>query len=104
MTKTMIVQYRTRPERADENAALIKAVFAQLADEQPDGVAYTALRLDDGVSYLHIVELAGDQNPIPGLVSFAQFQEGIAERCADGPRPSGTTVIGSYRSLSGDLA
>ena len=97
MSKTMIVQYRTKPDRADENAELIQAVFAQLADEAPPGVAYTALRLDDGVSYIHIVELDGETSPIPGLRSFAQFQDGIADRCADGPRPSGASVVGQYR-------
>jgi hypothetical protein len=97
MTKTMVVQYRTKPESAEENADLIRAVFAQLADERPPGLAYTALRLDDGVSYLHIVELDAEQNPIPDLRSFERFQDGIADRCADGPRPSGATVVGQYR-------
>jgi hypothetical protein len=96
MTKTMIVSYRTSPDRTDENAELIRRVFAQLADEQPAGVAYTALRLDDGVSFVHIVELTGEQNPIPGLESFQRFQDGIAERCVDGPSPSGASVVGSY--------
>jgi hypothetical protein len=97
MTKTMIVQYRTAEDRTDENAELVRAVYAQLADEHPTGVAYTALRLDDGVSYVHIVELDAEQNPIPDLDSFARFQAGIADRCVDGPTPSGATVVGSYR-------
>lgn len=100
MSKTLLVQYRTKPERAEENAELIRAVFAQLADEHPAGVAYTALRLADGVSFVHLVQLDGPDDPIPALSAFAEFQQGIGERCADGPHPSAATVVGSYRAVS----
>ena len=35
MTTATVVRYTTRPEAADENERLIRAVFAQLADESP---------------------------------------------------------------------
>ena len=34
MGKTTIVRYRTRPEAAEENARLVEAVYAALADRR----------------------------------------------------------------------
>jgi hypothetical protein len=47
-----VVRYTTRAESADENEKLIKAVFAQLAEQLPKGLRYVAIRLDDGVRFM----------------------------------------------------
>jgi hypothetical protein len=35
-----VVRYKVKPGRADENAALVKAVYEQLGRERPDGLHY----------------------------------------------------------------
>ena len=52
---TTVVRYQAKPERADENQQLIEAVFADLEARQPDGFTYKVFRLDDGVSFIHVV-------------------------------------------------
>ena len=42
-----IVQYRTRPERADENQQLVEAVFRELRATAPRGLRYASYRLDE---------------------------------------------------------
>ena len=37
MSHAAVVRYTTRPDTADENEQLIKAVFAQLAEQRPKG-------------------------------------------------------------------
>ncbi len=64
MTVTRVVRYTTRPESAAENERLIREVFAELAAEQPEGIRYASYRLDDGVSFLHVAELDGEDNPL----------------------------------------
>jgi hypothetical protein len=76
-------------------------VFAELAEREPDGVRYAAFRLDDGVSFVHVVELAEGENPLASIAAFGEFQAGIDERCAEGPAAADATVIGSYRLLPG---
>ena len=44
MGSTM-VRYKVRPDRADENVALVEAVYAELARERPDGLRYATFRL-----------------------------------------------------------
>jgi len=96
MSDTKVIRYRTKPERADENAALIKAVFAELAESAPDGVRYAAFRLDDGVSFVHVVRLDGPGNPLPSMEAFQAFQAELGDRVADGPFAADATVVGSY--------
>jgi hypothetical protein len=96
VARTVIVRYETHPEAAGNNAALIEAVFAALAEQAPEGFDYTAYRLADGVSFVHVATLDGDDNPLNGLPAFADFQQGLPERCALAPAPAGATVVGSY--------
>ena len=37
MSHVAVVRYTTRPDTADENEQLIKAVFTQLAEQAPEG-------------------------------------------------------------------
>jgi acyl dehydratase len=99
MTDTKVIRYTTHPEHADENERLIRDVFAELAIEKPEGLHYTALRLDDGVSFVHVAVLDGDDNPLQASPAFARFQAGIGERCAEGPTPASATTVGSYGML-----
>jgi protein-tyrosine phosphatase len=96
MSHATVVRYTTRPESAEENEKLIKAVFAQLADQQPDGLRYLALRLDDGASFVHIAVLDAGANPLTALPAFGEFVSAIDERCTSGPAPAHGTVVGAY--------
>ena len=99
MSAIKVIRYRTNPQDADENARLIRDVFAELAAEQPDGLRYASFRLDDGVSFVHVAVVDGDKNPLSDSAAFAKFQSGISDRCADGPVASDATVVGSYGLL-----
>ena len=96
MSDATVVRYTTRPGSADENEKLIKAVFAQLTEQLPDGLRYVAIRLDDGVTFMHIAVLEDDNNPLASLPAFGEFVSAIGERCTDGPTPVNGTVVGAY--------
>jgi len=93
-----IVQYRTRPERADENQQLVEAVFRELHATAPRGLRYASFRLDDGVSFVHVAEVDGDRavNPLTETPAFGEFLRALGERVEDGPHPSGATLVGEY--------
>ena len=100
MPTTRVIRYRTKPEHADENERLVRAVFAELAESHPDGLHYATFRLDDGVSFVHVAVTDGGDNPLTSSPAFAAFQAGIGERCAEGPTPAEATVIGDFRLLA----
>jgi hypothetical protein len=97
MTAT-VVRYRTRPDSADENQRLIEAVFAQLAERQSEGFTYKVFRLEDGVSFVHIVIEHDVQQPdsLQDLPAFQAFVADIADRCEVPPAAAGATVVGGH--------
>ena len=84
MSHAAVVRYTTRPDTADENEQLIKAVFTQLAEQLPEGLRHIAIRLDDEVSFVHMAVMEDDHNPLAGLPAFGEFVSGINERCING--------------------
>ena len=97
--KRTLIRYKTKPEMAETNAALIAEVFAELKASKPDGVRYLSLRLDDD-SFVHFVETESDAaNAIPGLTAFKAFQNGIRERCVELPQFGDVSIVGNYRML-----
>ncbi len=96
---TIVVRYEPRPDRADENQALVEDVFAELADATPAGLEYQVWRLADG-TFIHIAQLDHDDNPLTRLPAFARFVEHIDDRCVPEHRPTAhpATRIGHYRA------
>ncbi len=97
MTKAIVVRYQTRADAAERNQRLIEQVFAELNAGDPGGVRYAAFRLADGVSFLHVALLDGDDNPLSSSKAFAAFQEGATARQVAPPVLSEATLVGSYR-------
>ena len=96
MASTM-VRYKVRPGRADENVALVEAVYAELARERPEGLRYATFRLPDGVSFLHVVIETDQPGRILGrLASFQAFQQDIESRCDEPPVATEVTLVGSF--------
>jgi hypothetical protein len=87
-----VIRYQTKPEAADENQRLIENVFAELAAAAPAGLRYSAVRLADGVTFVHVVEGEG----LPELTAFQEFQRNLGDRVAVGPTREEATLIGSY--------
>ena len=94
--KRTIVQYRVKPEHADRNEELVRAVFDELREKAPDGIGYATYRLEDGVSFVHVA--LEDGGSIADTEAFGKFREGLAERCEVAPVATGATEIGSYLS------
>ncbi len=81
MQRVTLVRYTTKPDRAAENEALSRAVFAQLRSTPPEGVAYALFR--DGDEFIHVfLNLKNDDSaPVTELPAFKAFQKGVVERC-----------------------
>jgi hypothetical protein len=92
-----MVRYKVRPDRADENEALVKAVYAQLARERPEGLHYATFKLPDGVSFMHVVFETDQPGRILGQVAaFKAFSADIESRCDEPPAVTELTLIGSF--------
>ena len=96
---TTVVRYQTKPERADENLQLIEAVFAELNEREPEGFTYKVFRLEDGVSFIHVVIEHDIDHPdsLQALPAFQAFVADIADRCDSPPVATGATIVGGFR-------
>ncbi len=92
---TTVVRYTTAEGRADENQALIDAVFQQLALTRPDGLKYMSIRV--GNDFIHVAVLPDEGgNPLAQLSAFTEFTSDIAARCDVPPDAQSGTVVGAY--------
>ena len=97
-----MVRYTVKPDQVARNEELVRDVYAELARERPEGLRYGTFRLDDGVSFVHVVsvETADGANPLPSLPAFQRFVDAIGDRLDEGPVTSDLTEIGSYRFIA----
>lgn len=98
-TTAVVVRYRVKPGRAEENSELVRAVYDELAAVQPPGFRYATYVLEDGLTFVHIAFMdGGAEAPLPQLPAFQRFARAIAERCDEPPQPTPLTArVGSYR-------
>jgi hypothetical protein len=96
MSVTRVIRYVTRPECADENARLIGAVFADLDALKPEGLHYHSVRLEDGLTFVHVVTMTGEGNPLIASEAFQAFSSTVADRCTEGPLVREATTLGDY--------
>ena len=97
--RRVMVRYKVKPDRAAENEALVRAVYEELARTQPAGLHYATFALEDGVSFVHLSTLDGEdgRNPLTEVEAFARFQEGIGDRCEEGPVLAQLREVGSFQ-------
>ena len=96
--KRVLVRYKVKADRAEENITFIKNVFAELQDKSPQGLRYASFHLEDGVSFVHLasIETADSKNPLSEIRAFKEFQENIKERCEEPPVATEIHEIGAY--------
>jgi hypothetical protein len=77
-------------------------IMAELANRNPGGMRHATLRLEDGVTFVHIFMTDSDDTPntMGDIAAFAEFQRELANRCIEQPIAHAATVVGSYRLLT----
>ena len=92
-----MIRYKVRADRADENEALVKAVYEQLNRERPGALHYATFRLPDGVSFMHVVFETDEPGRILNdVAAFTAFVTDIGSRCDEPPVVTELSVVGSY--------
>ena len=91
---TTVVRYTAKPDRADENAALIEKVMAELAETRPAGLSYKVFRAEDN-TFVHVAEFTAP-NPLLASPAFQAFTADIASRVEAPPVALPATLVGSY--------
>jgi len=105
VSHAIVVRYRAKPEAAEANQQLVRDVYKELAELQPDGFHYITMRLGDGDSFVHVaLHDENAENPLSQLPAFQRFQSGLSDRVVDGPHPLRGSVVGSYAFMTSEHA
>jgi hypothetical protein len=101
--RQVMVRYKVKPERVEENEELVRAVYDELGRTEPAGLRYATFKLDDGVSFVHlaVTESEDGGSPLSKVQAFQEFQKNIEDRTDEGPVVTELDQIGSFR-LVGD--
>jgi hypothetical protein len=99
--KRVIVRYKVKSDKAQQNIEYIEKVFAALEKSSPTGIRYASFRSEDGVSFTHIasIETPDGVNPLSDLDEFKTFTQDIASRCEEPPVATEVETLGNYRVL-----
>jgi quinol monooxygenase YgiN len=98
MRHTMVT-YTVKPGREDENAALVRAVFEELAQERPAGFRYAVFHLPETREFVHLYT---DEGSTTGVQELSGFQAFVAEAKDRHEQPAALTqpeLIGDYRTF-----
>ena len=95
--RQLMVRYTVKPECVAENEELVRAVYASLHELEPSGFGYATFRLEDGVSFVHLVNETGEGSiALNDVPAFQAFVEHIGDRCVEGPVATTMSPVGSF--------
>src|ERR671931_2219876 len=99
--RQVLVRYKIKPDRVEENEELVRAVYDELRHTEPGGLRYATFKLDDGVSFLHVAVTESDTggSPLSKVKAFHEFQKNIEDRTDEAPVVTAIEEIGTYRLL-----
>jgi predicted SnoaL-like aldol condensation-catalyzing enzyme len=96
--KYIMVRYKVKADKAEENKQFIQAVFEELKAKHPADIRYAVFVLPDGVSFVHIasIETTDGSNPLSMTDAFKTFQKNIKDRCEELPVAVDLNEVGLY--------
>jgi len=95
---TVMVRYKVKADRVEENRGYIERVFEALKQNQPNGLRYASFCQPDGVSFVHIatVDTKDGENPLSSTPEFQAFVADIKDRCDEPPAATNLDLVGNY--------
>jgi hypothetical protein len=96
-----MVTYTVKPGREEENAALVRAVFDELAQARPAGFRYAVFEIRQTRQFVHLYT---DEGGTPGvnlqdLRSFKAFVAAAADRHEQTATFTQPELVGDYRTF-----
>ncbi len=93
-----IVSYTVKSGREEENAALVRAVFEELASTTPDGFRYAVFQANASGEFIHVYADEGaPSGTLQKLPSFQAFVADAEDRHAQAAAFKQYELVGAYR-------
>ena len=95
-----LVTYTVKPGREAENVALVRAVFAELAERQPAGFRYAVFSLPESRQFIHVYADDGSPSGLQSLDAFKAFVADAGDRHEQPATFTQPELIGDYRTFT----
>ena len=98
MQRLTIVRYTSKPEAAEENAALSRRVFEEVRGTAPDDIGYALFRAGNEFTHVFMNLAEDNSDAVTDIPSFHAFQADLLARCDVPPQADRNSVelIDSY--------
>jgi hypothetical protein len=94
-----MVTYTVKPGREEENAALVRGVFDELAQSRPARLRYAVFYIPGSRQFVHLYTDEGSPSGVQGLASFQAFVTGAQDRHEQPAAFTQPELIGDYRTF-----
>lgn len=91
----VIVSARVHADNVDAVANEARRTLAAIAAAGPD-VGYAICKRTDGVTFVAVLDLPGDESPLSAIPAFVEFEQGLRAWVAEPPTSEVWEVVGSY--------
>lgn len=84
-TVQVLIRYEIAPQHVEEHLSLLQQVFDELREAAIPAFGYAAYQLEDGVTFLELLD--SDQGPAPlaRVPAFARYRATLDARCTVPP-------------------
>jgi quinol monooxygenase YgiN len=98
--KQVLINYIVKPEKVDENAALVRQVFTQLKAVRLGGVKYSVYKMGENV-FVHVAQFESEaaHQQFAALESFRLFRQTMAERQIEKPVTNDIEEVGYFSTI-----
>lgn len=95
--KVMMIHAKIKPDKVAKTEAGVKKLFAALEQAQLEGIHYASTKLADGTTFVILLGLDSELNPLDQLPEADEFQENLKDCLAEPPVVEPLEVLGSYK-------
>lgn len=98
MRRFFTVRYKCKSEYAAQNEVLVRDLMAELTQTRTEGVRYAVFKLEDGVSFIHLVvtETEAMLEPLGRLDAYRALQHRKMDRFDERPVVTELHELGAY--------
>jgi quinol monooxygenase YgiN len=83
-----LARYRVKPDKQDEVVSVVEEFVKTVKENEPNTLRYTAYRLEDGVSFVHIMYFKDEEaeQHHQGTDYLKKFTELLYPNCEEEPQ------------------
>ena len=81
----ILIRYEVKEQHVEEHLGLLRQVFRELQEAAIPGFGYAAYQLEDGVTFVELLDSEEGPAPLAAAPTFARYRATLDARCTTPP-------------------